>query len=156
MKQCSRCKKSKELSEFYKNSSKKDGYGSHCKACRSTYFQTKERRKAHNYQNWQYSQTPKGKIVKARSNARFRQTEKYKTAIRKHREKYPARRKAQIILHNAVATEKISRPNFCTTCQRSCTPQGHHPDYSKPLEVIWLCHLCHMSLHWSAYSKYSE
>lgn len=23
----------------------------------------------------------------------------------------------------------------------------HHPDYSKPLEIMWLCRPCHMELH---------
>jgi len=25
--------------------------------------------------------------------------------------------------------------------------QMHHPDYSKPLEIIWLCRSCHLELH---------
>ena len=23
----------------------------------------------------------------------------------------------------------------------------HHPDYSKPLKIIWLCRVCHLELH---------
>ena len=33
MKNCSKCKEAKELTEFYKQASKKDGLQSHCKAC---------------------------------------------------------------------------------------------------------------------------
>lgn len=36
MKTCSKCKEEKELSEFHKNSLKKDGYNSYCKSCMRT------------------------------------------------------------------------------------------------------------------------
>ena len=34
-------------------------------------------------------------------------------------------------------------------CQRCGNPkaQKHHPDYSKPLKVIWLCRKCHNLIH---------
>lgn len=25
--------------------------------------------------------------------------------------------------------------------------QMHHPDYSKPLQIVWLCRDCHLALH---------
>lgn len=28
--------------------------------------------------------------------------------------------------------------------------EKHHPDYSKPLEVVWVCRDCHMALHRAA------
>lgn len=34
-------------------------------------------------------------------------------------------------------------------CERCLDPnsQMHHPDYAKPLSVVWLCRTCHLELH---------
>ena len=34
----------------------------------------------------------------------------------------------------------------CVSCG-SAQSQMHHPDYSKPLQVVWLCRPCHLALH---------
>lgn len=34
----------------------------------------------------------------------------------------------------------------CVSCGNK-TSEPHHPDYNKPLEIIWLCHSCHKNLH---------
>lgn len=47
----------------------------------------------------------------------------------------------------AVKTGKISCPNKCSKCETVCKPEGHHDDYSRALEVRWLCRKCHMHLH---------
>jgi hypothetical protein len=41
----------------------------------------------------------------------------------------------------------IVKPNKCEKCKRTCKPQGHHEDYSKPFEVEWLCAKCHGKRH---------
>lgn len=61
--------------------------------------------------------------------------------------------KARSIAHNAIAAGKLKRPGFCSRCGKPDTPardgrttiQAHHPDYSKPLDVEWLCVKCHRS-----------
>lgn len=40
---------------------------------------------------------------------------------------------------------KILRAN-CVLCSEPHA-QMHHPDYSRPLDVIWMCRDCHMALH---------
>ena len=50
---------------------------------------------------------------------------------------------ARAILKNAVKIGVIIRPNKCSNCKIRCKPRGHHSDYSKPLEVKWLCRNCH-------------
>lgn len=35
----------------------------------------------------------------------------------------------------------------CASCGTTESLERHHPDYSKPLEIVTLCHSCHMRLH---------
>ena len=34
----------------------------------------------------------------------------------------------------------------CSICENPVT-EGHHNDYDKPLEVVWLCRECHLKIH---------
>ena len=62
--------------------------------------------------------------------------------------------KAHSIFASAVKRGKLTRPVSCSQC--AAVPprgkdgrsqiQGHHPDYSKPLEVVWLCVACHRAV----------
>ena len=37
-------------------------------------------------------------------------------------------------------------PQPCELCSNNKT-EAHHSDYTKPLEVKWLCRTCHLNLH---------
>lgn len=47
----------------------------------------------------------------------------------------------------ALERGKITRATHCEQCGRSDKVQGHHRDYSKPLDVDWLCTGCHKAWH---------
>lgn len=47
----------------------------------------------------------------------------------------------------AVRVGKLIRPGHCERCKKPCKPHAHHPDYTKPLDVEWLCRDCHGKEH---------
>jgi hypothetical protein len=63
-----------------------------------------------------------------------------------HRE-HPEARQAQNMLNHAVRTGTIVRPLTCSACGANRKLHAHHADYSKPLDVVWLCVGCHRKLH---------
>ncbi len=53
---------------------------------------------------------------------------------------------ARSAVKNAVRDGYLIRGD-CEVCGISKNIQGHHEDYTKPLEVIWLCISCHRGWH---------
>lgn len=41
----------------------------------------------------------------------------------------------------------IVRPTDCSQCGSTLKIEAHHPDYDKPLDVVYLCHVCHVAWH---------
>jgi len=42
----------------------------------------------------------------------------------------------------------LKKSPYCLNCGLiSQFIEGHHADYSKPLEVLWLCKECHVKQH---------
>jgi hypothetical protein len=58
------------------------------------------------------------------------------------------KRDAQTAVGNAVRDGRLIKPDACSQCSRTgIRLEGHHDDYGKPLEVIWLCARCHRRRH---------
>lgn len=47
----------------------------------------------------------------------------------------------------AIYHGDLTPPAVCQKCGKFATVDGHHEDYSKPLDVIWLCRDCHKKEH---------
>lgn len=54
---------------------------------------------------------------------------------------------AHIALWVEVKAGRIVRPERCEECGEAGPIHTHHDDYTKPLDVRWLCHRCHRQLH---------
>lgn len=57
--------------------------------------------------------------------------------------KFIARQK----VYQAVRSGKLIKSLECEVCSKTERLQAHHEDYSKPLEVNWLCGKCHNDIH---------
>ena len=63
---------------------------------------------------------------------------------------YTAKHRARVMLNRARREGSIKAPDSCNACGAVVSPDdidGHHEDYSKPLEVRWLCRACHEFEH---------
>jgi hypothetical protein len=91
-----------------------------------------------------------------RDRRKKKRAEKHEMILRQERIRHannprdPIKQKAQGILIHAVEKHKIFKPSECQICGKS-TPRnilhGHHSDYTKPLDVMWLCPVCHGQFH---------
>ena len=70
--------------------------------------------------------------------------EKFKECLKKYRRNNPEKEKAQRLANKYI---KIPKNQLCEICKKKLTKDKHHPNYSKPLEVIFLCRKCHKELH---------
>lgn len=63
----------------------------------------------------------------------------------RYREKYPEKYLAHRLMRNAIRKKDII-PLPCEVCGKEKV-EGHHEDYSKPLDIIWLCKKHHLEAH---------
>jgi hypothetical protein len=65
----------------------------------------------------------------------------------RYRDAHPDRNRAVSSLGSAVRRGKVSKPIHCERCGSDRPLQGHHEDYTRPLDVEWLCSSCHVRHH---------
>jgi transposase-like protein len=57
------------------------------------------------------------------------------------------KRKAHSAVHRAVESGVLVMPRNCEACSTMKKLHAHHEDYTRPLDVRWLCPRCHKRLH---------
>jgi hypothetical protein len=58
-----------------------------------------------------------------------------------------AKELARSAVTHAVRSGVLTKPRHCQACGDSGRLCGHHADYTRPLDVTWLCLPCHAELH---------
>lgn len=77
----------------------------------------------------------------------------YHAPTKFHPQKDKIRAHARSLFQSAVRYGKIER-RPCTKC--GAKAEGHHEDYLKPYDVVWLCKLHHGQAHWKPRAKAKE
>lgn len=148
---CKKCGKEKSINDFYVHKEMADGHLSFCKEC------VKKRVAEHRQKNIERIR----EYDRNRINQKERRIKEIE-AIKKNPERYKKykeqqnswakrnknKRNAHNKLKRVLQKGSIIKPNNCQICGKTnCLIYGHHYDYNKPLDVIWVCSECHGKLH---------
>lgn len=125
MKLCRRCGELKPIVDFHSNKSRPDGYSSWCKTCNNVSCRL-------------YRETEAGKLAGRRAGAMKRSRDREKI-------------KARSAVSNALRDGRLNKPKLCSQCRTTGPLEAHHRDYCKPLEIVWVCPVCHRAIHMEAY-----
>jgi len=148
-KRCFRCLCIKPIAEFYRHAAMGDGHLNKCKEC------TKADVARHRIANIQhvraydrlrgsaphrvaarkeYANTPEGRLT-------------HKRAVSVSRLRFPEKARARAVLNRATRAGRVTPWPVCAVPECDGTPEAHHPDYSAPLAVVWLCNPHHREAH---------
>lgn len=153
MKECPHCQTVKPLDEFYNDKKSRDGKRRDCKQCVNTKIKA-------------YKATHRVALNAAARDRRHRNIERDRELKRLSRQRHPSTKaeyqrmrrrmfpeklRAYNQVQRALRAGKITRPSICEGCHEEKRVHAHHRDYSRPLEVQWLCQQCHKLAHWFPY-----
>lgn len=169
---CTGCKIEKDLTQFGNDKKGTFGKNQKCKECckaraKLTVHSEKAIENKKKYRSeWQKKKRPilnarlrdryLEKIDECREQSKIRtrkylQSEKGKAkhleTTRQYEKENPEKIKAQRKVRKAVLSGKLIRSQICQICNKQTKTHGHHEDYNKPLDVIWMCSNCHLYHH---------
>lgn len=146
---CKYCKTDKPIDEFYQSSIRKDGKSGNCKECIRARVRANRAAKIDYYREFDRNRAKLPHRIAAIK--KYAKTERGKAKLsassRTHRKKYPQRVAARTAVNNAVCGGRLQKPKHCESCSDETALHGHHCDYNKQLDVVWLCNICHKNWH---------
>ena len=127
--ECIKCKISMPLSDFYKHSGMASGVLGKCRTCCRV----------------DASENRNGNLDRVRAYDRGRGSRRSAEGQREYRKRNPEKVSAQNAVRRAKERGLIYQKP-CIICG-SRNSVAHHDDYSKKLDVTWLCQLHHVHAH---------
>lgn len=133
MKLCNTCELFKDESKFHKRKESNDGLSAKCKTCQKVYDKLRATAPHRKLAREIYAQTEQGRLAGNKSKAAY---------AKRNPEKIKAHSK---VLYHIRAGNLVPQP--CEQCGTENNIHAHHDDYSKPLNVRWLCVVHHKQYH---------
>jgi hypothetical protein len=134
-KACKRCLVNKDVHDFYANDST-------CKECRKRLVRNNRKANIEYYREYDRN---RGNRQTPEYQAEYRKTERRKQVVKEWQGRNKEKRAAHVAVGNAVRDGKLIKQP-CEVCGKD-NAQAHHDDYSKQLDVMWLCTEHHAERH---------
>ena len=146
-KSCRKCGVERQLSDFYRHTKRADGFMSICKPCHRASVKANREANIEHYRQFDRARANLPHRVRARSA--YAKTPEGLAAGNRAKRAYldrnQVKRAAHIAAGNAIRDGRLARMP-CEVCG-SKSVQAHHDDYSRPLDVRWLCTTHHAEWH---------
>lgn len=166
-KTCTHCKEVKPVEAFSKRKSSRDGLQSWCKECLNArvkrWGQANPDHKAALSRRWEQENRSRVRerrrdwvkrnpdyMRKYLANWHKKNPGKIREYLDRSEARYPERVVARNALNKAIRKGEVTKPRACECCRKEASGRelhAHHEDYSKALQVEWLCRGCHNALH---------
>lgn len=160
---CAKCEEFKTLDNFYRSKTMPQGVGSYCKSCLGRHDHIIKLTERNLSLCSECQKCLKGlgcRYFRSKKTLRFQMAapligDYWKGYYGANRDNLLAKRSrwskenrckgwASATFHNNFSGEK---PEVCERCGGSGRIVAHHPDYTDPLTVEWLCNSCHLKEH---------
>lgn len=153
MKRCFKCGERKPLDDFYRHSKMADGRLGKCKECTKADVNKNRAENLEYYQEYdrnrfQYDLERRSLQLDQMKDWAAKNPEKLAELKKDWTTRNPEKIHCHYALNNAIRDGKVTKSASCQACGKSgVKTHGHHHDYTKPLDVQWLCAQCHAHIH---------
>jgi len=135
-KKCNICNQIQPITNFYKSAAK-------CKPCNIEYAKQYRLDNIDKVRVYDRNRPNHKDRAEAHKERIANISEDKKKIYTKQKNDWRKRNRDKQSAHNKAKRANLDKLQHCEHCKENKDLQGHHPDYTKPLEVVWLCASCH-------------
>lgn len=138
VKKCNKCGETKPISEYYSRRESRDGLVHSCKSCC---------RASHLEYRWDNIEKVRKGHRKSQKRPEYKAKERARVRAKPKTDEFRKKKNAQRAVLRALEKGLLIKPHKCSRCGNiPLRIEAHHEDYTKRLDVEWLCTPCHSAI----------